>query len=416
MSQTFRAIRESRSYRLYSIGQLISLAGTWMQSVAQGWLVLQLTDSATQIGLLAAAQTIPILLLGPAAGVLVDRMDTRRLLLVTQSISAVLALALGLLTLTDHIALWMVYAIGIALGMVNSLDQPGRMAFVAELVGPDLLTNAITLNSVNMNAARAVGPSIAAAVIAIGDISLAFLLNAASFIAVVVALAMIRPGSLNSRFKEPKAKGQLMAGLQYVWRDPLLRTLLFMVTAIGTFTYEFTVSLPAMARRTFHGSASLFGLMTGAMGLGAVIGGLLTAGRPRTGLAVVNRQAAFLGLAVLGAALAPNPVTEVLVLLVVGAASLSFLARGNATVQLMVDPTKRGRVMSLWALAFLGSTPVGAPIIGWIGQRFGVRWALATGSFTALATAGYGAVVARRWRRASPDPDPAHRDPVRSTT
>jgi MFS family permease len=363
-----------------------------MQSIAQGWLVLKLTGSVTQVGLIAAAQTLPILILAPSAGLLIDRHDTRRVLLATQAVAGALAGILGVLTVTGAVQLWMVYVLAGLLGVVTAVDNPARQSFVNELVAPDLIGNAVTLNTININAARVIGPGLAAAVIALVGVGPCFLLNAASYVAVVFALARIRPSELLPRRREDRQRGQVREGLRYVWHNDALRVPLVMMALIGTLTYEFTVSLPAMAKVTFHGSASTFGLLTGAMGLGAVMGGLITAGRPRHGLDVLIRQAAIFGVAVLAAAVAPTLWLAVVALLGVGATSLVFLARANTTMQLLAEPTKRGRVMALWTVAFLGTTPVGAPVIGFIGDHAGPRWSLVTGGVTALVAAGYGAV------------------------
>jgi MFS family permease len=391
---TFEALVESSNFRRYFLGQTISQSGTWMQSVGQGWLVLELTHSPAQVGFVIAVQTLPILLLGPAGGVVVDRHDTRRLLLLTQVVAGVQAAALGALTVAGVIQLWMVYVLAAVYGMVQLVDNPARQAFALEIVGPELLTNAVTLNSINMNAARVIGPSFAAALIAWLGIGQCFLINAATFAAVIVAILLLDVAELHPARREARHKGQLTEGLVYVWRTPELRIPLIVMTIIGTLTYEFSVSLPAMAEETFHGSASTYGLMTGAMGLGAVVGGLLTASRAHHGLAVVVRQALVFGVVVLALAVAPTLPLALVALGAVGAASLVFLARANATVQLLADPAKRGRVMALWTMAFLGTTPVGAPLVGWLAQTTSPRWALAMGGIAALASAGFGVVRA----------------------
>jgi MFS family permease len=386
----FAALQGSRPFRRYYFGQTVSLAGTWMQSVALAWLVLELTGSVSQVGFILAAQTIPVLLLGAQAGVLVDRFDTRRLLMITQLAASAAAILLGVLELGGWARLWMVYVLAAATGAVNALDMPARGAFVSELAPPELVSNAITLNSINMNAARVIGPGIGAAVIALGGLPIAFLLNGVSYLAVFAALWSIAPGDLVSRPRVARQAGQLREGLVYVWRDVNLRVALVMMTIIGTFTYEFSVTLPALAQDSFGAGASLFGTMTAAMGLGAVVGGLATASRPKRGLDVVARQTAVFGGTVLLAAAAPNPALAVAALVGVGAASLIFLTRANATVQLLADPAKRGRVMSLWTMAFLGTTPVGAPLMGFIAEQAGARWALVTGGVCALAASAYG--------------------------
>lgn len=397
---TFLALAESKNFRRYFLGQTISQSGTWMQSVGQAWLVLQLTHSPAQVGFVIAVQTLPILLLGPAGGLVVDRHDTRRLLLLTQLVAGVQAAALGVLTVGGVIQLWMVYLLAAVYGMVQLVDNPARQAFALEIVGPELLTNAVTLNSINMNAARVIGPSFAAALIAWLGIGQCFIINAATFAAVIIAILLLDVRLLHPARREPRHKGQITEGLRYVWRTPELRVPLIVMTIIGTLTYEFSVSLPAMAENTFQGTASTYGLMTGAMGLGAVVGGLLTASRARHGLAVVVRQAVVFGIVVLGLAVAPTLPLALVALAAVGAASLVFLARANATVQLLADPSKRGRVMALWTMAFLGTTPVGAPLVGWLAQATSPRWALAMGGFAALASAGFGTARVRSARAA----------------
>jgi MFS family permease len=396
----FRSLRESPNFRRYFLGQTVSQSGTWMQSVGQAWLVLQLTGSPAQVGFVIAIQTLPILLLGPAAGVIVDRHDTRRLLVATNLAFSAQAASLGLLTVTGVVELPMVYGLAASYGLVQLVDLPARQTFALALVGPELLTNAVTLNSINMNAARVLGPAAAAALIAWLGVGECFLLNSATSAAVLVALATLDVDQLHPARREARHRGQLREGLAYVWHTPELRIPLMVMAVVGTLTYEFSVTLPAMAEGAFDGTASTLGLMTGAMGLGAVLGGVLTAGRPRNGLATVARQAGLLGLVVLVLAAAPTLALALLALLFVGAGSLVFLARANATVQLLADPAKRGRVMSLWTMAFLGTTPLGAPLAGWLAEVAGPRWALAVGGLAALAAGAYGGVRARSASRA----------------
>ena len=383
----FRALRESANFRRFFVGQTISLSGTWMQSVGQAWLVLKITGSPASVGLVTAVQTLPILLFGAAGGVLIDRVDTRRVLIATNVAGAVQALLLGVLVLSGSVRLWMVFALAASYGFVQLLDNPARQAFALELVGRELLPNAVTLNSINMNAARVFGPSVAAGVIAWLGVGACFVINASSFGAVVLALSTLRHSELQPPRREPRHKGQLKEGLQYVWAQRELRLLLAMMTLIGTLTYEFSVTLPALAEFTFGGGATTFGLMTGAMGVGAVIGGLLTAGRPRSGIRTVIQQSALFGLSVLLVAIAPTEWLAIGALTLVGAGSIVFVARANATVQLLAEPAKRGRVMALWTMAFLGTTPFGAPTVGWLAEHTNPRWALAAGGFAALASA-----------------------------
>jgi MFS family permease len=405
-ARTFASIRQSRNYRLYYAGQTVSMVGTWMQTVAQGWLVLQLTGSSTMLGLIVAAQFVPVLLLGPLGGVLVDRVDTRRLLIATQLAAATLAVVLGLLTITDVVQVWMVFVLAVLLGAIAVVDNPARQTIVLELVGPELLSNAITLNSVLINVARVIGPSIAAITIALVGVGSCFLVNGASYIAVIAALVAMDGVTMHPKIMAPRAKGQVREGFRYVWHNPALRTPMIMMALIGTFAYEFQVILPVMAKYTFGGDAGTYGLMTAAMGFGAIGGGLVVASKARFGLDSLVRVSTALGLTMALVAISPTLPAALAALVLVGVANISFLARANTTLQLTADPAMRGRVMAMWTVAFLGSTPIGGPIIGYIGQTAGPRWGLATGATACLAAAAVGA-----WRLivSSDDDEPRYR-------
>jgi len=381
------------------------MAGTWMQVVAQGWLVLQLSGSSTLLGVVTACQFLPVTFFGPLGGVIVDRFDTRKLLMATQAAAAALALLLGLLTVTDLVQLWMVFAVAIGLGFVTVVDNPARMTFVLELVGPELVSNAITLNSVNLNAARVVGPAIAALTIAVVGVGPCFVLNAGSYLAVILALAMLDGRSIHPKVITPRARGQVREGLRYVWRTPALRTPLLMMALIGTLAYEFQVILPVMAKYTFGGDAGTYGIMTAAMGIGAVLGGLVVAGKGSHGLDALVRVSMAFGVVIALVAVSPTLPVALAALVLVGAASITFLARANTTLQLSADPLMRGRVMALWTVAFLGTTPIGGPIVGFIAQYAGPRWAMATAAFSCFGAAGLGA--SRNWiatRRSAAEP------------
>jgi MFS family permease len=400
---TFASLRHSRNFRLYFYGQAVSLAGTWMQTIAQGWLVLQLTGSASLLGLVTACQFLPVLFFGPFGGVIVDRVDTRRLLILTQALSGALALALGILTVTGVVQLWMVFAMAIGLGIVTVADNPARQTFVLELVGPDLVSNAVTLNSVNINAARVVGPAIAAVMIAGIGVGPCFIVNAASFLAVIGALMVMTRADFHPKVLAVRAKGQVREGFRYVWHNPSLRTPLLMMFLIGTLAYEFQVVLPVLAKTTFGGGAGTYGIMSAAMGLGAVFGGLVVAGKDRHGLDALVRVSLFFGATIALLAVSPTLPVAILALVVVGMASITFLARANTTLQLAADPVMRGRVMALWTVAFLGSTPIGGPIVGVIAEYAGPRWALVTAAASCFGAAALGASrawssVTRRWR------------------
>lgn len=384
------------NYRKFFAGQAISLTGTWMQSVALAWLVLQLTGSATWLGLAVALQTLPILLLGPYAGVLVDRVDKRRLLVGTQSAAAVLALVLGVLTVRDDITMAWVLLLSLALGLVNTMDNPARQAFVREMVPEPLVRNAVTLSSVVVNASRAVGPAVAGVLIAAVGVGTCFLVNAASFVAVIAAYLLMDGSQLRPSTPTPRAPGQLRQGLAYVRRTRDLFVPLLMMALVGTLTYEFQVSLPALVTDTFGEGATSLGWIFSAMGIGAVVGGLVSASRHTTGIRPMVASATAFGTATALTALAPTVQVAMAALLLVGAASVWFLSVGNATLQVTSHPQMRGRVMALWAVAFLGSTPIGGPLVGWIAEHAGPRWALAVGAAAALVAAALGASVLRR--------------------
>ena len=393
--QTFSSLA-NRNYRRYYAGQAISLVGTWMQTVAQSWLVLQLTGSGTALGLVVALQTLPVLLLGPYGGVVADRVDKRKLMIALQSMMGVLALILGLLTVSGAIRLWEVYLLALLLGLNNCFENPARQAFVLEMVGPAELRNAVSLNSVLVNAARAIGPAVAGIIIATGGLGICFLLNAASFVAVVASLMRLDTASLRPSPPARRAKGQLREGLSYVRTNPALAAPLLMMALVGCLAYEFQVVLPVVAKQTFSGGAQVYGFMTAAMGAGAVVGGLYVAARGRTGIRALVNSAAVFGVLIAAAAVAPTLWLELIALAGVGAASVGFLSKGNSTLQLEASPSMRGRVMALWAVAFLGSTPIGGPIAGAVSEQFGGRAGLGIGAVACLVAAAGGALVLRR--------------------
>jgi MFS family permease len=385
-----------RNYRLWVVGQGISLSGTWMQTVAQGLLVLQLTGSGTALGLVTALQTIPVLLFGPWGGVVADRFPKRRILYVTQTVSAVLGLLLGALVATGAVRIEMVYLIALCLGAVSAVDNPTRQAFVVEMVGKDEIVNAVSLNSTEINLARVIGPAMAGVLIASVGLAACFLINGLSFLAVLAVLMAMRGEELRPTPIGPRVPGQLRQGLQYVRASPVIRTILVMMAIIGTFTYEFSVSLPLFAEVTFRQGPATYAAMTAAMGLGAVVGGLYTASQGIGSLRRLTIAALLFGASVLLTAVAPTLPLALLALLAVGFCSIGFTSLGNATLQLTSSAEMRGRVMALWTVAFLGSTPIGGPVIGAIGEHVGPRWALALGGVAAVLAAGLGAGVFRR--------------------
>jgi MFS family permease len=374
-----------RNYRLFFFGQLISVAGTWMQTVAQSFVVLDLTHSGTQLGLTSAARFLPMFLFGPIGGVFADRMDRKRVLYLTQSLSGLLAAVFAVTVATHSIQLWIVYLLAIALGFVNVFDNPARQSFISEMVSAQDLPNAVTLNSVAANMARVFGAALGGVIAAAIGLALCFTCNALSFVAVLVSLAAMRTSELFPAKRVPRQKGQVRQGLRYVRSTPELLIPLVMIAVIGTLAWEFQVSLPLMASNVFHGGAASYGVMASVMGGGAVVGGLISAARSRPRARALSLAAVGWGIAILAAAVAPSLALELAALVFVGYGSITFNALAKTTLQLAAKPEMRGRVMALWALAWLGSTPIGGPIVGWVGQAIGARWALVIGGVAALA-------------------------------
>jgi MFS family permease len=387
-----------RNYRLYYIGQIISTSGTFMQSVAQAWLVLKLTNSGTALGITSALQYIPILIAGPYGGVISDRFSKQKILYLTQSLSSILALTLGGLVATNLVRVWMVYVLAFCLGLVTIFDNPARQTFYIELVGPDRLRNAVTLYSTLVNLARIIGPALAAALIAGFGLAPCFIINGLSYGAVVIMLAMMRTSELLVTPPVPRAKGQILEGFRYVVSTPALGSTLLIMAIIGTFTFEFQVSLPLIAQSTFKGDASSYALLTAAMGFGAAAGGIFFAGRKGVQPYQVVSAALLFGLAVVTAAFMPTLLLTAAALILVGIFSINFSSLGNSILQLESSPQMRGRVMSFWSIAFLGTTTFGGPIVGWSGQTAGARWGLALGGLAALIAAALGAVTLRKIR------------------
>jgi MFS family permease len=384
------------NYRRYIAGQSVSLIGTWMQMAAQSWLVLSLTGSATTLGVIVALQTLPVLLLGPYGGVVADRIDKRRLMVALQIAMGVQALILGVLTVTGAVRLWEIGVLAALLGLNNAFENPARQAFMLELVGGESLRNAVTLNSVLVNVARVIGPAVAGVLIATVGEGPCFLLNAASFAAVVTSLITLERSAIQPSPPSGREPGQLREGLRYVKRTPELGVPLAMMALAGALAYEFQVTLPVMARQGLHVGATGYGFMTAAMGVGAVVGGLFVANRGRTGLPTLVLAATAFGVVLLLASVAPNLPIELLALALAGGASISFMSTGNSTLQLAAAPSMRGRVMALWFVAFQGSTPIGGPIVGWVMAQAGARAGLGLGGVTCLLTALLGLLALRR--------------------
>ncbi|MEO6858611.1 MAG: MFS transporter [Solirubrobacteraceae bacterium] len=384
------------NYRRYYYGQSISLIGTWMQMTAQSWLVFTLTHSSTWLGVVVALQTLPVLLLGPYGGVIADRVDKRKLMVVLQSVMGVQALVLGLLTVSGTITVPEIGVLAAILGLNNAFENPARQSFMMEMVGAEHLRNAVSLNSVLVNVARVIGPAVAGILIATVGEGVCFLVNAASFAAVVASLLSLDRTALSPTVPSGRARGQLRDGLRYVRSTPALAVPLVMMGIAGCLTYEFQVSLPVMADRGLGVGPTGFGFMTASMGVGAVIGGLLVAARGKTGLRPLVMAATGFAVAMGLATAAPDLVFEMLALALTGAASIAFMSTGNSTLQLNAAPEMRGRVMSLWFVAFQGSTPIGGPSVGALMALLGPRAGLGLGAITVLVVALGGLVAMRR--------------------
>ena len=373
-----------RNYRLYFFGQLVSVMGTWMQTVAQSFLVLDLTHSGTLLGLTTAARFAPMLVFGPAGGLFADRRNKRRILYVTQTLSGLVAAVFAILIGTHVIRIWSVVLLALALGFVNVFDNPARQSFITEMVPPEDLANAVTLNSVSINLARVFGAALGGVLVATLGLAMCFACNAVSFVAVLISLAAMNAAMLYPARPVKQRKGQIKAGLAYVRETPELLIPLLMIALVGTLAWEFPVTLPLMARNIFHGGPGAYGVMGSVMGVGAVVGGLVAVARPRPRTRALCVAAIGWGIAILAAAAAPNLPLELAALVFVGYGSITFNSFAKTTLQLAAAPSMRGRVMALWAVAWLGSTPIGGPIVGWVGQHAGARWGLVIGGAAAL--------------------------------
>jgi len=399
--RTFRSL-EIRNYRLYFFGQAVSMTGTWMQSVAQAWLILSLTGSGLALGLTAALQFGPILLLGPWGGVLADRLDKRKVLMGTQSAAGGLAAVLGVLTVTGVVEAWMVWVFAGMLGLVTALDNPARQSFVFEMVGRRDLPNAVSLNSVLMNGARVVGPGVAGLLIATVGTGPCFLLNAVSFVAVVVALWRMRPEELLGRERVARSKGQLREGLRYVARTPALRRPLLLMLVVGTLGFNFSTLLPLFATKSLHQGPGGYGVMFSMMGVGAVAGGLVIAFRGSVGDRLMTGSAAVFGAALALLALMPSLPAALAAMVPCGVANTAFISSSNSLLQSHAAPAMRGRVMALFGVVFLGTTPIGAPLAGWAAESLGARAAFVLAGAAVLLAAATTRVVLHRSARSAP--------------
>jgi MFS family permease len=378
---------EVPNYRRYFAGQLISLSGTWMQTVAAIWLVLTLTGSGVAVGLTTALQFLPMLLIGAWGGVLADRIPKRRLLITTQALMAVPALGLFAVTATGIVTPWMVYLAVFAMGSVNAVDNPARQSFVYEMVGPGRVVNAVSLNSVIVQMARIVGPALAGVLIAAFGVVLCFGLNALTFVAMIVALWGMDPRGLHTEPVAPRAPGAIRAGLRYVIRTPELAVPLALMALVGTLGFNFQVVLPLLAKFSFDGGATTYAAMVSAMAVGSIVGALVNGAHGRTGPRLIAGGALAFGVLGLLSASMPVLALEIPMLALLGGAAVTFAATINSTLQLAVAPEMRGRVMALYSVVFLGSTPIGGPLTGWLSETYDPRVALLLAGVTGLSAA-----------------------------
>ena len=399
MKSTFRSL-SNFNYRLWASGAIVSNVGTWMQRTAQDWLVLtELTDkNATAVGIVMALQYGPHLLLLPLSGFVADHVDRRKLLIATQAALAALALGLGLLTVTGLVRLWHVYGFAFLLGCVTAFDAPARQTFVAELVGESDLSNAVALNSTSFNAARMIGPAIAGILIAIVGSGWVFLINAASFGAVLCSLSLIRVAELHLSERAVRTQGSLAEGFRYVRARPDIQAVLLMLFFISTFGLNFPIFISTMSVTVFHAGASQYGFLTTTMAVGSVVGALLAAKRRRPHTALLFVAAAIFGVSCALAAIMPNHWLFALVLVIIGVSAQTFTTTANSTVQLSTDPAMRGRVMAIFFAIASGGTPFGAPIVGWVADTFGPRWALGIGAASGFAAAIVGIRYLAKYR------------------
>ncbi|WP_061961224.1 MFS transporter [Demequina flava] len=398
MSRTFASLGYY-NYRLWFAGALVSNVGTWMQRVAQDWLVLtHLTDdSGVAVGITTALQFLPFLLLGPWAGVLADRVDQRKLLIITQSVAGALGVGLGALVLTGHAELWQVYGFAFALGVVGAIDTPARQTYVAALVPPDGLSNAVGLNATAFNGARLVGPAVAGLTVAWVGIGWVFIINGLTFVATVISLMLMRKSELWVMDRAPREPGQVKEGLRYVRGRPEIIVVMIVISTVAAFGLNFQMTSALMARIAFERGPEDYGLMGSVLAIGSLAGALLAARRKRIRLRLPLGAALLFGVS--SAVMAAMPTFELYMVasVAVGFSALTMLTSANALVQTTTEPRMRGRVMALYSMILLGSTPIGSPIVGWIGEEIGPRWAVGIGAIAAIVVSLAAAAWAVRY-------------------
>ena len=407
IGRTFSSLRTSRNFRLYLFGQLVSAVGTWMNFTASAWLVLQLTDSGTALGANVALYFLPVLLLGAYGGVLADRYDKRRILIWTQSTYAVVALTMWAVVASNLVEgrVWIVFVLSLASGLVTAFDNPTRQSFYVEMVGEEHVRNAVSLNSAAFTGSRVIGPAVAGILIATVGIAACFLIDGLSYLAVLTALLLLRQAELHPQTRSTRERGHLVAGLKYIWGADELRRPLIAMAVVFTFAFNFAVFVPLLAERTFGGDAGTFGLLSALAGVGSFFGAMTMASRaaePQMRGLALWALGAGTALAIVG--LAPTLPLAALAMVPLGFSVMAFMITANTMLQLRALPQARGRVMALYGIVFLGSTPIGAPIAGVIGQRLGPQAGFV---LSGLAAAGLGLSLLWAMRRAtagSPEP------------
>ena len=394
--RTFQSLHSSRSFRLYFLGQVVSTTGTWLNATATAWLVWHLTGSGVALGVNTGLLFLPILLVGAYGGVVADRFDKRKILIWTQALQAVISIALFALVATDVVTMWMVYATSLVSGLIVALDNPTRQSFYVEMVGEGDLTNAVSLNSAVFMGARVLGPALAGFLIDKAGIAAPFLVDGLSYIAVIVGLALMRPEDLHPQERTTRERGHLVAGLRYVWSSPELRRPLLVLAVVCTFSFNWAVLVPLLAVQTFGGGPGTLGWLSAMTGVGSFVGAIFMANRAAT--PTMYRLALFTtasGVALILPAFAPSLAWAYPMVIPMGLFLMVLLITANSMLQLAAKPQARGRVMALYSIVLLGSTPIGSPITGWIGQHLGARWAFVMNGGVALVT-GLALLVARR--------------------